>query len=63
MPVFWLPYFGVDDVPAAMARIEELGGGVHAGPVDIPMAQFAVVTDPQGATFAIYAGALEDQRR
>jgi predicted enzyme related to lactoylglutathione lyase len=60
MPTFWLPYFGVDDVPAAMARVEELGGSVHVGPVDIPMARFAVVQDPQGATFAIYAGALDD---
>jgi predicted enzyme related to lactoylglutathione lyase len=60
MPVFWLPYFGVDDVPAAMTRIEELGGRVHTGPVDIPMAQFAVAQDPQGATFAVYAGAMED---
>ena len=59
-PPHWLPYFGVEDVDAAVANVGELGGGVIMGPVDIPQARIAMVTDPQGAMFALYAGAMED---
>jgi predicted enzyme related to lactoylglutathione lyase len=37
-----------------------LGGAVHAGPIDIGIAKIGIVADPQGATFAIYAGTYED---
>jgi predicted enzyme related to lactoylglutathione lyase len=46
-------------VRRAIARVEELGGTKHAGPIDIQIAKIAVVADPQGAIFAIYAGELE----
>jgi predicted enzyme related to lactoylglutathione lyase len=59
MPPHWLVYFGVDDLDAALARIDELGGTKHAGPIDIQIAKIAVVADPQGAIFAIYDGELE----
>ncbi len=59
VPPHWLAYFGVEDIDAALARIEELGGTKHAGPIDIQIAKIAVVADPQGAMFAIYAGQLE----
>jgi predicted enzyme related to lactoylglutathione lyase len=59
MPPNWLVYFGVDDVEAALAKVEELGGSKVAGPIDIQIAKIGVVQDPQGATFAIYAGQLE----
>jgi predicted enzyme related to lactoylglutathione lyase len=39
--------------------VQELGGSKLAGPIDIGMAKIAVVHDPQGAVFALYAGALE----
>ena len=42
-----------------MDRVSELGGAVHAGPIDIQMARIAVVADPQGAVFALYDGMLE----
>lgn len=58
-PPHWLAYFGVDDIDAALAKLGELGGSVHAGPIDIGIAKIAVVGDPQGAIFALYAGALE----
>ena len=38
----------------------ELGGSTIAGPIDIEIAKIAVVADPQGAVFALYAGQLED---
>jgi uncharacterized protein len=59
-PPHWLVYFGVDDLDASIDRVRELGGAVHAGPIDIQMARIAVVADPQGAVFALYDGALED---
>jgi predicted enzyme related to lactoylglutathione lyase len=50
----WLGYVGVDDVDAAAARIEELGGAVHVPPRDIPnISRFAVAIDPQMATIAV----------
>ena len=49
-----LGYIGVDDVDAAAARIEELGGAVHVPPRDIPnISRFAVAVDPQMATIAV----------
>lgn len=59
VPPHWLVYFGVGDLDASMARVRELGGVVHAGPIDIQMARIAVVADPQGAVFALYDGMME----
>jgi uncharacterized protein len=58
-PPYWLVYFAVDDVDAAMNRVKELGGRAIAEPFDIAMARIGVVQDPQGAVFALYAGQLE----
>jgi uncharacterized protein len=58
-PPHWLVYFGVQDIDAGLAKVKELGGAVHAGPIDIQMAKIGVVADPQGAIFALYAGVLE----
>jgi predicted enzyme related to lactoylglutathione lyase len=58
-PPSWLTYFGVQDVDAALAKVDELGGSKLAGPIDIGIAKIAVVADPQGAVFALYAGELE----
>jgi predicted enzyme related to lactoylglutathione lyase len=59
MPPNWLVYFGVEDLDASLARAGELGGTTLAGPIDIEIARIAVVRDPQGAVFALYAGHLE----
>jgi predicted enzyme related to lactoylglutathione lyase len=58
-PPHWLAYFGVQDIDAALAKVQELGGTKLAGPIDITMAKIAVVQDPQGAVLALYAGVLE----
>jgi hypothetical protein len=58
-PPSWLVYFGVEDLDASLAKLDELGGSKLAGPIDITMAKIAVVADPQGAVFALYAGAME----
>lgn len=52
----WLVYFGARDVEASLARALELGASALAGPIDIQIARIAVVRDPQGAVFALYAG-------
>jgi uncharacterized protein len=59
VPPYWLVYFGVEDLDSALAKLDELGGTKHAGPIDIQMAKIAIVADPQGAVFALYDGALE----
>ena len=58
-PPHWLVYFGVQDIDAGLAKVKELGGTVHAGPIDIQMAKIGIAADPQGALFALYAGMLE----
>lgn len=59
-PPNWLVYFGAEDIDAALVKVQELGGTKLAGPIDIQIAKIAVVADPQGAVFALYAGELED---
>ncbi|HEY7829228.1 MAG TPA: VOC family protein [Solirubrobacteraceae bacterium] len=59
MPPHWMVYFGAQDIDESLAKVKELGGMVHAGPIDIQMAKIAIVQDPQGAVFALYAGMLE----
>lgn len=51
----WVAYFATDDVAAAAARSEELGGSVLLGPVELPgTGTVAVVRDPDGATFGLF---------
>ncbi|MCB2110152.1 MAG: VOC family protein [Defluviimonas sp.] len=51
---FWLPYFGVKRVAAAMKRITAGGGTVLQGPHEVPGgAYIAIARDPQGAQFAL----------
>jgi predicted enzyme related to lactoylglutathione lyase len=54
IPPHWMVYFAVDDCDAKAQKITELGGSVMKPPDDIPnVGRFAIVTDPQGAHFAI----------
>jgi predicted enzyme related to lactoylglutathione lyase len=51
----WIPYIGVDDPHATVAQAKSMGGKVVKDVSSIPNGgQFAVLTDPQGAEFAIY---------
>ncbi|MEO3750898.1 VOC family protein [Streptomyces sp. B6B3] len=45
--------FAVEDCDDAAARATKMGGQVTAGPEDSPYGRYAVVKDPQGATFSI----------
>lgn len=55
----WLPYFGVNGINAAIARIKDAGGAILHGPTEVPGPAFiALARDPQGGHFAI-VGPLE----
>jgi hypothetical protein len=51
---FWLYYFNVDAVEAAMARARNAGGQIIHGPMEVPGGSWiAHGLDPQGAIFAM----------
>jgi predicted enzyme related to lactoylglutathione lyase len=55
-PPHWIVYVASPDVDATVAEAQRLGGKVLKGATDIPnMGRYAVLTDPQGATFAVYS--------
>jgi predicted enzyme related to lactoylglutathione lyase len=55
MPSYWMPYFLVVDCDTSAAKAKELGGSVMVPPRDIPKTgRFAVLSDPQGAMFAVF---------
>jgi len=50
----WLGYVAVDDVDAAVAKVEAKGGKTHLPAFDIPdIGRIAMVADPQGNTFYV----------
>ncbi len=49
----WGTYFAVRDADAAVAKVTELGGSVVAPAWDSPYGRMAVVSDDQGAVFAL----------
>ena len=54
VPPNWLPYFQVADCGGTVAKAGQLGGRTHVEPTDIGnVGRFAVLADPQGATFAV----------
>jgi uncharacterized protein len=58
----WVGYVSVDDVDRFAERVEQAGGAIHHEATDIPnVGRFAVVADPQGATFALFKGIGEGQ--
>lgn len=57
-------YVPTPDTKATVARATELGAAVLVQPTEIPGAgEFAVLQDPQGAVFAVYAGSEESPGR
>ena len=44
----WLGYVGVDDVDAAVTRVEAMGGKALMPAFDIPQGRIAMIADPQG---------------
>jgi len=55
---FWLYYFNIGDIDAAMKRVKAGGGRIVVGPMEVPGGRWIVqCVDPQGAIFAL-AGKL-----
>ena len=56
-PPHWLGYVSVPDVDATVKQAQSLGGGVIVPGTPIPnVGKFAILSDPQGAVFAIFSG-------
>jgi uncharacterized protein len=54
VPPHWLGYIRVEDCDVTADKAKALGAVLHMPPTDIPnVGRFAVIQDPQGATFAI----------
>lgn len=57
-PSHWLPYVLVEDVDAKTEQARGLGSQVWVEPRDIPnIGRFSVLSDPTGASFALFKGA------
>jgi uncharacterized protein len=54
LPPSWVTYFEVADCAKSVAKANRLGGRIVMGPIAVPgMGHFAIIADPQGATFGI----------
>ena len=53
VPSYWMAYFTVDDVDAGYRKALGLGAREMVAPQDFPGGRFAIVSDPQGATFGL----------
>lgn len=60
-PPHWIGYVAVDDVDASASRAGQLGGSVIVPPTDIPeVGRFAIISDPQAATIALFKSKTPD---
>lgn len=58
VPTGWLYYVRVPDAKAAAEQVEELGGAIHNGPVEVPGGDLvAQGVDSQGVAFAVHSTA------
>jgi predicted enzyme related to lactoylglutathione lyase len=53
VPSHWYPYIEVDDVDATVEKATSLGSDVYHGPVSMAEIRFAVLGDPQHATYGV----------
>lgn len=53
VPSYWLVYFAVEDVDKSFKKATGAGAQELAAPMDFPGGRFAIVRDPQGATFGL----------
>jgi predicted enzyme related to lactoylglutathione lyase len=53
VPSYWQVYFSVDDVDAKYKKALELGATEMIAPTEYPGGRFAIVNDPQGASFGL----------
>jgi predicted enzyme related to lactoylglutathione lyase len=55
----WRPCFTVESTDKAVERVRELGGQQLGEPPDIGHGSIAMVRDPQGALFTMFAGEVD----
>lgn len=61
-PPHWIAYITTPNVDETTNKVKELGGNLIHGPMEIPnVGRFAIVSDPQGAVFAVYTPANEPE--
>lgn len=54
-PSMWLAYVNVDDVEASTKKAQSLGATVVRDKTEVPqMGWFSIITDPTGATIALW---------
>jgi hypothetical protein len=53
VPSYWQVYFTVDDVDAAARKAIQAGASEMVPAQDFPGGRFAILTDPQGASFGL----------
>jgi predicted enzyme related to lactoylglutathione lyase len=56
LPAHWRPCFTVASTETAVERVRELGGTEYLEPLELPDGSIAMVRDPQGARFTLFAG-------
>jgi uncharacterized protein len=60
----WVGYIAADDVDATVELIGQLGGAILHPPMDVPgISRFAIVSDPQRASFALIKGVKPGRRQ
>jgi uncharacterized protein len=55
-PSYWHACFAVESTEDAVKRVHELGGQQLSEPLDIGHGTVAMVRDPQGSVFTVFAG-------
>jgi predicted enzyme related to lactoylglutathione lyase len=53
VPSYWMVYFAVADVEASFRKAMAAGAREMLAPQDFPGGRFAILSDPQGATFGL----------
>ena len=53
VPPAWGVYFAVEDTDATIAQAEQLGGSTVRAAADTDFGRMAMLTDPDGAAFAV----------
>jgi predicted enzyme related to lactoylglutathione lyase len=53
VPSYWMPYFEAHDIDASFAEAKALGATPIMGVETMPQLRFAILRDPQGATFGL----------
>ena len=56
----WLGYVSVPDVDVATGEVEQAGGEVVKGPVDVRLGRAAAVVDPEGAAVGLARSTVGD---